>query len=243
MLKNLMTRLGKSAIRIAFMVYIAFVMLILWEAFFYQIYNSALMDSNLINKVKRHVDPMKSIDGGKYCSSSTVRYKGQSYTVTNRHCCQAGLGETQDGYLRVGNRLEKKLYEDKLADICILTSSKEEGLKLAISEAATLEKVLLMGYPRGTHLTPRFGHVVAKYKEICLFYDDVGLRCMPSHIISSVSYGGNSGSAVVNDKGELVGVLFAGSRVVHTFGIIVPLVFVRRALEHTHTKVPYATVQ
>lgn len=190
--------------------------------------------SQYVKKYKKYVLALKTSEGLRYCSSSTINYKGTIYTVTNNHCCDYGNGMLGQDEIRVGDYIEKIVHQSKIADVCVLTSKlKESPITLAKKEFDILDEVLLMGYPRGSFLTPRYGHVLRLSEEVCIPYIS-GIACVDSNYTSTISFGGNSGSPIFNSNGELVNVLYAGSTFLHTYSITVPYFFVRAALEEAH---------
>ena len=102
------------------------------------------------------------------------------------------------------------------------------ALKLA-SSADLSEDVWLIGHPQGWSKRVRTGYIVSKGLEVMPWLPNS--NAVPYYIISAITYPGNSGSPVVNYWGNVIGVLFAGERNFHTFGLIVPLDEVKRFLD------------
>jgi len=191
--------------------------------------------SKFSKKYVDNVKPLKTVRGQRYCSSSYVQYGDKVYTVTNQHCCDAM--EEVEGLRRVDNVLEKILYISDKHDVCILTSYKtKSNIKLAKKDIGYLDDVIILGYPRGEEFTPRQGLVLALNEWTPVQYDWDDVRSRPSHIVSFVSYPGNSGSPVFNKKGQLIGLLYAGPHPVDQYGIIVPLRYIKDALNKVSKK-------
>jgi len=180
-----------------------------------------------VKEIAKSVHAVQTPEGDRYCSSSTVKYKGRKYTVTNMHCCdESPFGDS----LRIDNRIEKILYVSPIADVCVLTSSdRNKGLPIASNDVELLDPVLLIGYPRGEDLTPRFGYVI-KLNDLTTVNYGYYLLTRPSHFISTLTFPGNSGSPVLNSKGEVIGLLYAGPDPLFQYGVIVPLRYITHAL-------------
>lgn len=179
---------------------------------------------DIVRDYASYVRPMTRLDGSRYCSSSTIDFAGSILTVTNKHCCD--YESFPGSYRLINGALEKILYISDSHDVCVLTSGDTESpIKVARRDVKVLDVVLVLGYPRGTFLTPRKGHVVAKD----VFVSTGGPK-RPSHFLSTTTYPGNSGSPVFNENGELVGLIYAGSRTLVTYGITVPYRYLLESL-------------
>jgi S1-C subfamily serine protease len=153
----------------------------------------------------------------------------------------------------------KILYYSKLHDLCLLEPIKElKPLKLA-NNAITHEEVHIVGHPRlelrsfesgsivskkiiriiiptlrehacksGKEILP-FMFITPKLKRLLETYKFCGETLVAVHT-NAISYGGNSGSPVLDDFGNIVGVLFAGTRGIPTSSLIVPLESVKAFL-------------
>lgn len=195
-------------------------------------YSKALTIQKPIKRVRRAARPLNTIYGARYCSSSAIKYKGKMYTLTNRHCCEAYKNDSQNESRFVGGHLEKILLVSQSNDICVLTSSSKVGLKLARRPLKAFERVMVMGYPRGGRLTPRFGHIISEGSNICLNYD-YGKRCEMAIVSTNLVYPANSGSPMVNMNGEVVGLVYGGN-FLSSLAISVQLKYIRGALEYVH---------
>lgn len=140
--------------------------------------------------------------------------------VTNKHICDQSEGKRN---MIVKGKKLTILHISKTQDLCIIKPPKSvmTGLKLADRPLELMDEVYLVGHPRGLPLTIRSGHLMS---TDIMFFDWIGDsgRTVQYQMISTITYGGNSGSPVTNKDGEVVGVLFAGSRVFITEGLMVP---------------------
>lgn len=172
-----------------------------------------------IKELAKYTRPLMTSQGRRYCSSSSVKYKGKSYTLTNMHCCEH-TGEFESGTLRVGDSLEQILFVSDKADVCILTSSIKSKLKIASKEFKLYDPALLLGYPGGRDLTPRFGHVIVLNEPTTVDYGYYLIR-NPSNYISFLTFPGNSGSPVFNSRGEVTNLLYAGPHPTMLYGVTI----------------------
>lgn len=162
----------------------------------------------------------------------TVKYKGQTYMITNWHVCRNFL--KSDAINEQSKTKETvtiiKRFPD--SDLCVLTTDRENGLEISgdVSERAA---VYTAGYPEyEKKIQFRSGHTTYLRDE----YLDYGPGACPKSF-TQVSYidpvtkkttqackhtqlimdtnlegtCGNSGSPVVNSKGQLVGIVHSRS--------------------------------
>lgn len=180
---------------------------------------------------------------------------GRTYILTNAHICTALKG---NAYARLNDRQVKLsiIEVSQTTDLCLLQNFGDtEGLKLASS--LDLGEIMgLVGHPALMPLTLIKGELIG-YMDImmpvppswCSKENTVGgpwsieeVEVMPGIKIpfcvgkikqagqtTLVALGGNSGSAVVNFSGNVVGVLFA-SRSDANWGIVVSLEDIRAFL-------------
>ena len=186
--------------------------------------------------------PLK-IRGSTFCSSSQVEYKGERFTLTNRHCCEVMSpktknnlkkrkyfgGNTEGELVTVGDTLREIIKLDTKHDLCVIEPDlSRPALTLATSYSIT-DKVTIIGHPRGMPQTIRHGRIIDVGSEI--FYWVNSTHKLPWLFVTTTGYGGNSGSPLINSYGNLVGVIFMGWRTFHTEMGAVPLEDVKDFLD------------
>lgn len=191
--------------------------------------NITATNHKVIKDSHTFVRPLMDMDGHRYCSSSSIKYGNEVYTLTNWHCCDGNV--FSDGKLRVLDTLEKVLYMDTTHDICVLTSSqKDTTLELSDKEFEYLDPVTMMGFPRGDVLTPRHGYIISLDTDTSVGYS-MGTRTLKSNISSAVIFPGNSGSPVFNSEGKVTNLAYAGPNPILQYSVFVPLRYIKEVME------------
>lgn len=169
-----------------------------------------------------------------------IRYKGKSYILTNKHVCNIGIRTGQ--MFSIGNTgisVHNIVKKDDKHDLCVLTGLPRSNYISLASFYNFREKIFIIGHPRGDALTLESGRIIGtkiaklidqdtkecdESKKICDFFGrqfcTKKLRALQSN---AIIFPGNSGSPVLNKWGNLVGVVFAGSRGIERMSLIVPL--------------------
>ena len=145
-----------------------------------------------------------------------VNFAGKTRIITNQHTCDQREGKRK---MIINDKRMKILYISKTQDLCLIESDRDSGLEVSSKNLELLDRVLLVGHPRGLPLTIREDHMVARGINSFPWLGDHDVRF---DMISTITYAGNSGSPVTNSKGEVVGVLFAGDSRFISEGYMVP---------------------
>lgn len=159
--------------------------------------------------IKDNVVAFKSPESGRtYGTGFHIKWNGKVYILTNKHICNV-RNYLHEGRmeLQANDKLVKilKIYDKH--DLCLLEPIKDTGLDISDTEPEVWDKVLLVGHPRGLKPTFREGRLIDRTAPVCLL--DQG--CLIAYQISATAYPGNSGSPVTDYRGNVIGVLFAGS--------------------------------
>lgn len=204
----------------------------------------------LISKVSQNTLFVRSFKNAPRQGSATAfeikASSGKVYTVTNAHVC--GLANSNKEILIQDKLGSGRLIPIKILevfpdnDLCILEGlANYDGLDIA-SSSAIGDQVYALGYPYGEALNYSFGRIkdfntIEMYNdevspEECNgsrfrinnhpFYGPVCLESFKSVATDLIIHPGNSGSAMVNIYGNVVGVIFASNQRTH-WGHAVPL--------------------
>lgn len=188
--------------------------------------------------VAPHVVPYRigKIDNRRFATGFHLQFLGKTYIVTNRHVCDLNKEQVDAELIKFGSDAEQVIAVDTEHDLCLVTSRRKTGLKLSPVPVQLMEKVILVGHPRGIGLTIREGRAI---EEIEMFAPWL----LPNPLVialrvSTLAYGGNSGSPVTNEKGEVIGVLFAGNDKYPNEPMVVPHQALVNFLMRTILKAP-----
>lgn len=209
--------------------------------------NEANADTNVFSYVGERTYRMLNPDNLKSGGTgfSVRAASGKTYTMTNAHVCSLSkenymVAERNDRHIRL-----KIIDIAQNADLCLLepVPNTESGIPLA-GAVGLRERVFLVGHPLLQPLTLRTGFLafreniivsycslarrIHKQEFLTTYLDESCDRMVDAQTATLDAMPGNSGSAVTNSSGDLVGVLFAANRV--GLSLLVPLSTVREFL-------------
>jgi len=190
--------------------------------------------ANEYSALGKHINPVMYAGKGKFCSSSMIKYKGNVYAVTNRHCCAVTQPNVPDDYKIIGDSTLKVLFVSETSDHCIINTDLKRGLDLAYRPPKPYDATFVIGYPKGYPQTLRLGHF-QYMQDVCIdyskdyFFPDV--RCVSSYVNSVIIRGGNSGSPLFNSRGYVIGIIYGASDI---DSISTTLSQLKNALEEAH---------
>jgi len=187
-----------------------------------------------------------------------------SYVLTNSHICAilegGGLIHTWKGKFT-----PQKYVKSKLHDLCMvkLNTDLEVNTKIAAKAPKVNEHITVAGHPYLLPLIFSTGHTskdltismwaetekctkkdYEDYGFICWWFDGMPvIRTYDTKVVSATIAPGNSGSAVYNSSGEIVGVVFAGYGRGLSHGIVVPHSYVKNFVSKESKKLKWKKVK
>lgn len=179
--------------------------------------------------VAPHVVPMRvlSLNNEIYGTGFYIKYLNRTFILTNAHVCAISYELKIFPKIQFGNMIEDVIAIDTEHDLCLVSSSRASGLELSLSSLDPMEKIFLVGYPRGLEKTIREGRLISSMFEVIPWVKNTPIRIQQ---ISATAYPGNSGSPITNTSGEVVGVLFAGDESYPHEPYVVPLEAIHKFL-------------
>ena len=140
-----------------------------------------------------------------------------THAVTNRHVAEGGTNIAVTGYDGATYRVTASVLS-RDSDLALLTIKGEfpNLVSLADAEPTIGDQLAIAGYPLGEALAVRTGPLLAEVP------DTVGDAPDPVYEIGAETHPGNSGSQVVNDEGDVVGVVYASDDIHTTFAVSLP---------------------
>ncbi|GAA0356548.1 S1C family serine protease [Bacillus horti] len=193
--------------------------------------SSELSQNEDIQQYKESIVTIRTEDG----KGTGFAVTEDGIIITNHHVIEGGLQirvifPTGDGYIA------DVLVSDPVRDIAVLHINAQGLPVLPLSEGnedATDESIYVIGNPLFFNHIANEGHVAGYLQR-----DEGELL-----LIDAPIYKGNSGSPIINEQGEVIGVVFATSRVdiqgkATRVGLAVPIEDVHRHLEDLDIEIP-----
>lgn len=180
---------------------------------------------------------LKGLDG-KDLGSGTAFAVSSKYLITAGHFCKAhamlsgmGVAKSEVSLVTFAPNLIDLVEDDGVAiiaydevnDVCVLEKS-GHGLNILhfsdrYEQLKTGDYLVIVGAPLGVMASAFDGVVVSKDEEI---------GGLPKLIGSMPVTGGNSGSPVLNENGDIVGMLIAGHAAYDHLAVCTPVVAIKR---------------
>lgn len=147
---------------------------------------------------------------------------GKSYLLTNAHVC--AIAAEVVSHLRNASITIIEASFD--TDLCLIEAPAfmEAPLSIADKEPQAHEKVFVIGFGASLGNTITEGRWVGRLRRPVFSVNS------PAYITAQV-LPGNSGSPVLNGRGQVVGVVFASSGTIMNRGLLVPLEDIKKFLE------------
>lgn len=177
----------------------------------------------------------------------------KSFIVTNNHVCNLSKRGSVMVNTVKGSFQAERMKFSKMHDLCLIEVFTNLGVDTEIAEEApeTGEKIAIAGHPRLFPLMVTEGVMTGnmecsivvdirkcsdseqdKTNAFCKMFGVIPLlKTYESRMATAFIAGGNSGSAVYDSKGKVVGVVFAGSEQGYSQTIMVPLEFLRNFIK------------
>lgn len=182
-------------------------------------------------------------------------FQNATHILTNKHVCRliepGGVVDYQGQQYLITHY--KKFPQH---DLCLVRVAAGFGIDLEVAETLARESSpsIVSGHPNLLPHIATSGHLserqdielmvgirkcnkedIEKDPLACAFLGGIPvIETMDAQLVSNLIKPGNSGSAVFNKAGELIGVVFAGSGREFSFGYIVPQLYLLYFLQNAH---------
>lgn len=152
------------------------------------------------------------LDPGSWRGTGFITDKEQGFIVTNNHVVGGASIGTYFVTFFDGRQVQAKpVYYDLWQDFAILQINPKEmpetieQIKFSKEPAVTGQEVFVIGSPEGQEFSFHSGYVST-------LYEINGMMPQSSYVVNLNSAGGASGSPLLNDKNEAIGVVYGGSK-------------------------------
>jgi len=163
------------------------------------------------------VDPLfGQIQGGG--TGWSVKLHGKYYIITNKHVCEMYQGDKNATIkLNDGRLLHRQVISiSDISDLCAIEGIEEIGALSLADNIYIGEIVSVVGHPLLLPINVSYGAILEENNF------QIGFESELAFLSTCQILPGNSGSPVVNYRGQVVGVAFAADSDVH-WGLIIPL--------------------
>ena len=187
--------------------------------------------------------------------SILASYKEASHILTNKHVCRLiEPGGKVDYNGRILDITHYKKFQDH--DLCLVRVATDLGITLQVADslAKVSNKAIVSGHPSLLPHIMTIGHLSERMDiellvglkkcnkqdmkddpQSCLWFGGKPIiKTLDAQLVSNLIKPGNSGSAVFNSKGEVIGVVFAGSGRDFSYGFIVPQIYLLYFTQNAH---------
>lgn len=151
-----------------------------------------------------YIEPWKRESANCTGTGFCIKYEGKKYILTNEHVVDKGI------YIRILKYECKVIYKDKLCDLALLDCPqlfKEHKIKpIKIGEAKSGDKIFMRGYPLHYRGLAHTEGTIMRISKIHIGFCKTLVFNLNMSVIA-----GNSGSPILNEAGECVGVAYAVS--------------------------------
>lgn len=182
-------------------------------------------------------------------------FDNATHILTNKHICRLiEPGGVVDYKNRQYLITHYKKFEQH--DLCLVRISVNLNINLSVAQTINTvsSKAVVSGHPSLLPHIVTIGHLSERQDidlmvgiractkddmvnnlDTCLFFGGIPvIETLDSQLISNLIKPGNSGSAVFNTDGEVIGVVFAGTGREFSYGYIVPQIYLYYFLQNAH---------